>query len=69
MTIHDGARDGSALDATVLDNRRKVARHYITASDGKNGLKDETLALVLAKVGPDSASLDAACYELTNLLH
>jgi len=69
MTIHDGARDGNAPDATVLDNRRKVARHYITASDGKTGLNDETLALVLATVGADSASLDAACYGLTNLLH
>jgi len=65
IEIHDGAQ-GS--DATQLENRKKVARHYVTLAE-KNRFLDLTaddLASLLARVNAGTANTNAICEELSD---
>ena len=66
--------DGTAgNDATVLENRRKVTRHFITKMEAKGAIapwiSDVDLANLLATVQADATSTNAACTTLTGWIN
>ena len=70
INIMDGT---SGSDATVLENRRKVARHYVTRMEAKGAsapaISDVALANLLATVQATTTSTNTACTTLTGWIN
>jgi|GEM_PF-959359 len=68
LEILDGAQNS---DAAVMENRRKVSRHYIVRARAKarDPLSPQEMAQILATVTASPATADAACQQFTNLVN
>ena len=70
ITILDGT---AGSDITVLENRKKVARHFVTKMEAKGAsapvLSDSSLANLMATVSADTASANTACQTLTGWIN
>jgi len=73
LTVLDGARvnPGNA-DALSVENRKKVARHYITKVEPLGSdiglMEPANLSSLIAAIDASEASADAACIQLDSLL-